>query len=90
MTTSTAACQTKSSESLSVPLQQQTFENTKHNCVCVCVSDTVDEDDDLYDFVEDEENKGDEIYEDLMRTEEPPESVGVQSVDGVKGHAHWI
>lgn len=58
--------------------------------VCVCVSDTVDEDDDLYDFVEDEENKGDEIYEDLMRTEEPPESVGVQSVDGVKGHAHWI
>lgn len=49
-------------------------------CVCVCVwclSDTVDEDDDLYDFVEDEENKGDEIYEDLMRTDEQPEVVGV-------------
>lgn len=45
-------------------------------CVCiVCISDTVDEDDDLYDFVEDEENEGDEIYEDLMRTNEPPETV---------------
>lgn len=41
----------------------------------VCISDTVDEDDDLYDFVEDEENEGDEIYEDLMRTNEPPETV---------------
>ncbi len=39
------------------------------------ISDTVDEDDDLYDFVEDEENAGDEIYEDLMRTEEQPEAV---------------
>ncbi|XP_033943278.1 proto-oncogene vav-like isoform X2 [Pseudochaenichthys georgianus] len=37
------------------------------------IDDTVDEDDDLYDFVEDEENEGDEIYEDLMRTEEQPE-----------------
>lgn len=45
-------------------------------CVCiVCISETVDEDDDLYDFVEDEENEGDEIYEDLMRTEEQPEIV---------------
>lgn len=43
-------------------------------CV-VFISDTVDEDDDLYDFVEDEENEGDEIYEDLMRTDEPPEAV---------------
>uniref|UniRef100_A0A3B3VIK0 Osteoclast-stimulating factor 1 n=1 Tax=Poecilia latipinna TaxID=48699 RepID=A0A3B3VIK0_9TELE len=41
------------------------------------IDDTVDEDDDLYDFVEDEDNEGDEIYEDLMRTEEPPETVGV-------------
>lgn len=39
------------------------------------LSDTVDEDDDLYDFVEDEENEGDEIYEDLMRTDEAPETV---------------
>lgn len=38
-------------------------------------SDTVDEDDDLYEFVEDEENIGDEIYEDLMRREEHPETV---------------
>ncbi|XP_030587181.1 proto-oncogene vav isoform X2 [Archocentrus centrarchus] len=38
------------------------------------IDDTVDEDDDLYDFVEDEENEGDEIYEDLMRTNEPPET----------------
>ncbi|XP_041640519.1 proto-oncogene vav-like [Cheilinus undulatus] len=34
------------------------------------IDDTVDDDDDLYDFVEDEENEGDEIYEDLMRTDE--------------------
>lgn len=40
----------------------------------MCISDTVDEDDDLYDFVEDEEDEGDEIYEDLMRTDEPPVS----------------
>lgn len=57
------------------------------NIACVLlllfISDTVDEDDDLYDFVEDEENKGDEIYEDLMRTEEPPEIVGVGSVERV-------
>ncbi|XP_046693328.1 proto-oncogene vav-like [Silurus meridionalis] len=38
------------------------------------MDDTVDEDDDLYDCVEDEENEGDEIYEDLMRTEETPET----------------
>lgn len=39
------------------------------------ISDTLDEDVDLYDFVEDEEDLGDEIYEDLMRTEEHPERV---------------
>uniref|UniRef100_A0A3Q1G1P1 Osteoclast-stimulating factor 1 n=1 Tax=Acanthochromis polyacanthus TaxID=80966 RepID=A0A3Q1G1P1_9TELE len=38
------------------------------------IDDTVDEDDDLYDCVEDEENEGDEIYEDLMRTDEQPET----------------
>lgn len=81
MTTSTVACQTKQSELLSSPRQQQTFGKYTTLCVCVlCVSDTVDEDDDLYDFVEDEENKGDEIYEDLMRTEEPPEIVGCRRV----------
>ncbi len=31
----------------------------------------MEEDDDLYDCVEEEENEGDDIYEDLMRTEEP-------------------
>uniref|UniRef100_A0A665TWI1 Osteoclast-stimulating factor 1 n=1 Tax=Echeneis naucrates TaxID=173247 RepID=A0A665TWI1_ECHNA len=40
-------------------------------------SDTVDEDDDLYDFVEDEEKEGDDIYEDLMRTDEQPEKTGI-------------
>lgn len=39
------------------------------------ISETLDEDDDLYDFVEDEEDKGDEIYEDLMKIEEHPERV---------------
>ncbi|XP_062243821.1 proto-oncogene vav-like isoform X1 [Platichthys flesus] len=45
------------------------------------IDDTVDEDDDLYDCVEDEENEGDEIYEDLMRTEEPPETQQKPTVD---------
>uniref|UniRef100_A0A6Q2YEY2 Osteoclast-stimulating factor 1 n=1 Tax=Esox lucius TaxID=8010 RepID=A0A6Q2YEY2_ESOLU len=38
------------------------------------MDETVDEDDDLYDCVEDEENEGDEIYEDLMRADEPQET----------------
>uniref|UniRef100_A0A665TWK2 Osteoclast-stimulating factor 1 n=1 Tax=Echeneis naucrates TaxID=173247 RepID=A0A665TWK2_ECHNA len=47
-------------------------------CLCImCISDTVDEDDDLYDFVEDEEKEGDDIYEDLMRTDEQPEKTGI-------------
>lgn len=50
-------------------------DNSKYFACVLCISDTVDEDDDLYDFVEDEENEGDEIYEDLMRTDEPPETV---------------
>ncbi|XP_020499107.1 proto-oncogene vav isoform X1 [Labrus bergylta] len=45
------------------------------------IDDTVDDDDDLYDFVEDEENEGDEIYEDLMRTEEQPETQQKTGVD---------
>ncbi|XP_022593885.1 proto-oncogene vav isoform X3 [Seriola dumerili] len=45
------------------------------------IDDTVDEDDDLYDFVEDEENEGDEIYEDLMRTDEQPEAQQKTGVD---------
>uniref|UniRef100_A0AAQ4QLB6 Osteoclast-stimulating factor 1 n=1 Tax=Gasterosteus aculeatus aculeatus TaxID=481459 RepID=A0AAQ4QLB6_GASAC len=41
-------------------------------------ADTVDGDDDLYDCVEDEENEGDEIYEDLMRTDEHANTVSQQ------------
>lgn len=48
----------------------------------MCFSETVDEDEDLYDFVEDEENEGDEIYEDLMRRDEPPETVSVSTCCG--------
>uniref|UniRef100_A0A8C0TL51 Proto-oncogene vav n=2 Tax=Canis lupus familiaris TaxID=9615 RepID=A0A8C0TL51_CANLF len=36
------------------------------------IDDTVEEDEDLYDCVENEEAEGDEIYEDLMRTEPMP------------------
>lgn len=35
-------------------------------------SDTVEEDEDLYDCVDNDEAEGDEIYEDLMRTEPVP------------------
>ena len=35
-------------------------------------SDTVEEDEDLYDCVENEEAEGDEVYEDLMRSEPVP------------------
>ncbi|KAJ8001427.1 hypothetical protein DPEC_G00169390 [Dallia pectoralis] len=45
------------------------------------MDETVDDDDDLYDCVEDEENEGDEIYEDLMRVDEPPETQKTLVVD---------
>lgn len=38
-------------------------------------SDTAEEDEDLYDCVENEEAEGDEIYEDLMRLESVPTPV---------------
>ena len=44
-------------------------------------SDTVEEDEDLYDCVENEEAEGDEIYEDLMRTEPMPMPVGGAGYD---------
>uniref|UniRef100_A0A669DDY1 Osteoclast-stimulating factor 1 n=1 Tax=Oreochromis niloticus TaxID=8128 RepID=A0A669DDY1_ORENI len=56
-------------------------DNSKYFACVLCISDTVDEDDDLYDFVEDEENEGDEIYEDLMRADEPPETQQKTGVD---------
>ncbi|XP_069460530.1 proto-oncogene vav [Ambystoma mexicanum] len=36
------------------------------------IDDTVEEDDELYDCVDMEEDEGDEIYEDLMKSEAPP------------------
>ncbi|CAL8330756.1 unnamed protein product [Merluccius merluccius] len=45
------------------------------------IDDTVDQDDDLYELVEDEENEGGEVYEDLMRTESCPETKKVDKRD---------
>uniref|UniRef100_A0A3Q4GV88 Osteoclast-stimulating factor 1 n=1 Tax=Neolamprologus brichardi TaxID=32507 RepID=A0A3Q4GV88_NEOBR len=63
-------------------------DNSKYFACVLCISDTVDEDDDLYDFVEDEENEGDEIYEDLMRTDEPPETVKNSCTKKIKNNTH--
>ncbi|XP_070771909.1 proto-oncogene vav-like [Enoplosus armatus] len=56
------------------PLEGCTPDDEIYSGLSDQIDDTVDEDDDLYDFVEDEENEGDEIYEDLMRTDEQPET----------------
>uniref|UniRef100_A0A669AXE6 Osteoclast-stimulating factor 1 n=1 Tax=Oreochromis niloticus TaxID=8128 RepID=A0A669AXE6_ORENI len=56
------------------PLEGCTLDEEIYSGLSDQIDDTVDEDDDLYDFVEDEENEGDEIYEDLMRADEPPET----------------
>lgn len=45
------------------------------------IDDPVDGDDDLYEFVEDEDNEGDEIYEDLMRRDEQSETQQKVAVD---------
>ncbi|XP_070843742.1 proto-oncogene vav-like isoform X1 [Chaetodon trifascialis] len=63
------------------PLEGCTADDETYSSLSDQIDDTVDEDDDLYDFVEDEENEGDEIYEDLMRTEEPPEAQQKTGVD---------
>ncbi|XP_008314858.1 proto-oncogene vav isoform X2 [Cynoglossus semilaevis] len=55
------------------PLQECAPDDEIYSGLSDQIDNTVDEDDDLYDFVDDEDNEGDEIYEDLMRTEEPPE-----------------
>uniref|UniRef100_A0A8C1TP68 Vav guanine nucleotide exchange factor 1 n=1 Tax=Cyprinus carpio TaxID=7962 RepID=A0A8C1TP68_CYPCA len=66
------------------------FAKNVHTCV-LCLSfhcrpfpdeacvgdDDIYTDDDLYDCVEEDENEGDDIYEDLMRTEEPETKVEV-------------
>ncbi|XP_074520214.1 proto-oncogene vav isoform X2 [Halichoeres trimaculatus] len=56
------------------PLEGCTPDEEIYSGLSDLIDDTVDDDDDLYDFVEDEENEGDEIYEDLMRTEDQPET----------------
>ncbi|KAF3687907.1 Proto-oncogene vav [Channa argus] len=56
------------------PLEGCTPDDEIYSGLSDQMDDTVDEDDDLYDFVEDEDHEGDEIYEDLMRTEEQPET----------------
>ncbi|XP_022053958.1 proto-oncogene vav [Acanthochromis polyacanthus] len=56
------------------PLEGCTPDDEIYSGLSDQIDDTVDEDDDLYDCVEDEENEGDEIYEDLMRTDEQPET----------------
>ncbi|XP_071765488.1 proto-oncogene vav isoform X2 [Centroberyx gerrardi] len=56
------------------PLEGCTLDDEIYSGLSDQIDDTVDEDDDLYEFVEDEENEGDEIYEDLMRTDEHPET----------------
>ncbi|XP_037545754.1 proto-oncogene vav-like [Nematolebias whitei] len=55
------------------PLEGSAADDEIYSGLSDQIDDTVDEDEDLYDFVEDEDNEGDEIYEDLMRTDEPPE-----------------
>lgn len=62
-------------------------DNKKPTVFISSSSDTVDEDDDFYDFVEDEENEGDDIYEDLMKTGEPPENVSDSSK---RFNFYWI
>ncbi|CAF98144.1 unnamed protein product [Tetraodon nigroviridis] len=55
------------------PLEGSTLDDEIYSGLSDQIDDTLDEDVDLYDFVEDEEDIGDEIYEDLMKTEEHPE-----------------
>ncbi|XP_029901427.1 proto-oncogene vav [Myripristis murdjan] len=63
------------------PLEGSALDDEIYSGLSDQIDDTVDEDDDLYEFVEDEENEGDEIYEDLMRTDEPPETQQKTGVD---------
>ncbi|XP_044041172.1 proto-oncogene vav-like isoform X3 [Siniperca chuatsi] len=63
------------------PLEGCTPDDEIYSGLSDHIDDTLDEDEDLYDFVEDEENEGDEIYEDLMRTDEQPETLQKTGVD---------
>uniref|UniRef100_A0AAZ3PJG0 Vav guanine nucleotide exchange factor 1 n=1 Tax=Oncorhynchus tshawytscha TaxID=74940 RepID=A0AAZ3PJG0_ONCTS len=59
---------------VSFPIDGCIADDDIYNGLSDQIDETVDEDDDLYDCVEDEENEGDEIYEDLMRADEPSET----------------
>uniref|UniRef100_A0A673ZNS3 Vav guanine nucleotide exchange factor 1 n=1 Tax=Salmo trutta TaxID=8032 RepID=A0A673ZNS3_SALTR len=59
---------------VSFPIEGCITDDDIYNDLSDQIDETVDEDDDLYDCVEDEENEGDEIYEDLMRADEPSET----------------
>uniref|UniRef100_A0A8K9XHD4 Vav guanine nucleotide exchange factor 1 n=1 Tax=Oncorhynchus mykiss TaxID=8022 RepID=A0A8K9XHD4_ONCMY len=62
---------------VSFPIDVCIADDDIYNGLSDQIDETVDEDDDLYDCVEDEENEGDEIYEDLMRADEPSEMMEV-------------
>ncbi|KAF6736461.1 Proto-oncogene vav [Oryzias melastigma] len=63
------------------PMEECASDDEIYSGLSDLIDDTVDEDDDFYDFVEDEENEGDDIYEDLMKTGEPPENHQKTGVD---------
>uniref|UniRef100_A0A673ZNI5 Vav guanine nucleotide exchange factor 1 n=1 Tax=Salmo trutta TaxID=8032 RepID=A0A673ZNI5_SALTR len=66
---------------VSFPIEGCITDDDIYNDLSDQIDETVDEDDDLYDCVEDEENEGDEIYEDLMRADEPSETQQKMEVD---------
>uniref|UniRef100_A0A8C3TAD0 Proto-oncogene vav n=1 Tax=Chelydra serpentina TaxID=8475 RepID=A0A8C3TAD0_CHESE len=51
------------------PTEESVADNDIYGDLSDQIDDTVEDDDDLYDCVENEEAEGDEIYEDLMRSE---------------------
>ncbi|XP_065432643.1 proto-oncogene vav-like isoform X2 [Chrysemys picta bellii] len=56
-------------EIMPFPTEDSVADNDVYGDLSDQIDDTVEEDDDLYDCVENEEAEGDEIYEDLMRSE---------------------
>ncbi|XP_029441115.1 proto-oncogene vav isoform X3 [Rhinatrema bivittatum] len=51
------------------PTEESIGDDEVYNGLSDQIDETVEEDDDLYDCVETDENEGDDIYEDLMKTE---------------------
>uniref|UniRef100_A0A3Q2ZAK7 Osteoclast-stimulating factor 1 n=1 Tax=Hippocampus comes TaxID=109280 RepID=A0A3Q2ZAK7_HIPCM len=66
-------CRPALAKSKPFPLGVDISDEDIYNGLSDQIDDTIDEADDLYDCVDDEEAEGDEIYEDLMRTVEQPE-----------------